>query len=201
MRYLTFKMPSEEGKESTKTSALEKILAWLLEKFIPKANPDFDAKYDDVETWFIEYDEENDYTNREIGLDKDGHVIVLGPFQSNLGYWVDNDFTLQNYEDYFDVKYIDKAVFEELWREIETKQAILSFLTKWNPIGVPEDIAKDEYIDYVDLIESSLQSKDELRKCLIGILRETMGLNISSPEAFADIENACDELIKLKIDK
>jgi hypothetical protein len=38
---------------------------------------------------------------------------------------VDNDFTLQNYEDYFDVQYIDKAVFEELWREIETKQAIL----------------------------------------------------------------------------
>ena len=125
MKYLKFKIPSEEGKESTKTSALEKILAWLLEKFIPKANPDFDAKYDDVETWFIEYDEENDYTNREIGLDKDGHVIVLGPFQSNLGYWVDNDFSLQNYEDYFDVQYIDKAVFEELWREIETKQAIL----------------------------------------------------------------------------
>jgi len=64
MKYLKFKMPSEEGKESSKTSALEKILAWLLEKFIPKANPDFDAKYDDVETWFVEYDEENDYTNR-----------------------------------------------------------------------------------------------------------------------------------------
>ena len=190
-------MPSEEGMESSKTSALEKILAWLLEKFIPKANPDFDAKYDDVETWFIEYDEENDYTNREIGLDKDGHVIVLGPFQSNLGYWVDNDFTLQNYEDHFDVQYIDKVVFEKLWMEIETKQAILLFLAKWNPIGVPEDIAKDEYINYVDLIESSLQSKDELRECLIGILRETMGLDISSPEAFADIENACDELMKI----
>jgi len=121
MKYLNFKVPSEEGKESSKTSALEKILVWILEKFIPKANPDFDTKYDDVETWFIEYDEENDYTNREIGLDKDGHVIVLGPFQSNLGYWVDNDFTLQNYEDHFDVQYIDKAVFEELWREIETK--------------------------------------------------------------------------------
>ena len=86
MKYLKFKIPSEEGKESTKTSALEKILVWLLEKFIPKANPDFDTKYDDVETWFIEYDEENDYANREIGLNKDGHVIVLGPFQNNLGY-------------------------------------------------------------------------------------------------------------------
>ena len=190
-------MPSEEGMESSKTSALEKILAWLLEKFIPKANPDFDAKYDDVETWFIEYDEENDYTSREIGLDKDEHVIVVGPFQENLGYWVDNDLTLQNYEEHFDVQYIDKAVFEKLWMEIETKQAILTFLAKWNPIGVPEDIAKDEYINYVDLIESSLRSKDELRKCLIGILRETMGLDISSPEAFADIENACDELMKI----
>jgi len=82
-------------------------------------------------------------------------------------------------------------------REIEIKQAILAFLAKWNPIGVPEDIAKDEYINYVDLIESSLRSKDELRKCLIGILRETMGLDISSPEAFADIENACDELMNI----
>ena len=105
MNYLKFKMPSEEGKESSKTSALEKILVWP-----------FDTKYDDVETWFVEYDEENDYTNREIGLDKDGHVIVLGPFQRNLGYWVDNDYTLQNYEDHFDVQYIDKAIFEDLWR-------------------------------------------------------------------------------------
>ena len=190
-------MPSEEGKESCKTSALEKIFMWLLEKLIPKANPDFGTKYDDVETWFIEYDEENDYTNREIGLDKDGHIIVLGLFQENLGYWVDNDFTLQNYEEHFDVQYIDKTVFEDLWKEMKTKQAILAFLAKWNPIGVPEDIAKDEYINYVDLIESSLRSKDELRKCLIGILRETMGLDISSPEAFADIENACDELMKI----
>jgi hypothetical protein len=83
--------------------------------------------------------------------------------------------------------------------EIETKQAILSFLTKWNPIDVPEDIAKDEYINYVDLIKSSLQSKDELRKCLRCILGEKIGLDISSPEAFADIENACDELMKICI--
>ena len=38
--------------------------------------------------------------------------MTLVQFQSNLGYWVDNDFTLQNYEDHFDVQYIDKAVFE-----------------------------------------------------------------------------------------
>ena len=82
-------------------------------------------------------------------------------------------------------------------RNMKRYNKISDFLAKWNPIGVPEDLAKDEYINYVDLIESSLQSKDELRECLIGILRETMGLDISSPEAFADIENACDELMKI----
>ena len=80
---------------------------------------------------------------------------------------------------------------------LTTKQSILSFLAKWNPIGVPEDLAKDEYINYVDLIESSLQSKEDLRKCLIKILGGQMGLDISSPEAFDDIENACDKLMKI----
>ncbi len=85
-----------------------------------------------------------------------------------------------------------------MWIEIGTKQAILAFLAKWNPIGVPEEIAEDEYIDYVDIVKSNLQSKDKLRKCLVGILGEIMGLDVSSPEAFADIENACDELMKIR---
>lgn len=115
MKYLTFRIPSKEKKEDSKASTFEMLLEWILEKLLPKANPDFDLKYEDVVIWFVEYDEDNHYTNREIGLDKDGRVIVKGPFQNNLGYWVDNDLTLPNYDNDFNIQYIDKAVFEKLW--------------------------------------------------------------------------------------
>ncbi len=115
MKYFKFKMPLEEEKEIPQTPMHESLFDWLLEKLIPKANPDFDIKYNDVDTWFVEYDEDNDCTNREIGLNRDGHIIVKGPFNNNLGYWVDNDLSLQDYEDDFDIQYINKDVFEELW--------------------------------------------------------------------------------------
>lgn len=117
MKYFKFKMPSEEEKEIPQTPMHESLFDWLLEKLIPKANPDFGTKYNDVDTWFVEYDEENDCTNREIGLNRDGHIIVKGPFNNNLGYWVDNDLSLQDYEDDFDIQYINKDVFEELWED------------------------------------------------------------------------------------
>lgn len=117
MRYFKFIMPSKEEKESSKPSLFETVLEWLLEKIVPKANPDFDMKYNDVEIWIVECDEEKDSINREIGLDKDGMVIVKGPFQNNVGYWVDNNLTIDDYKNAFDVQYIDKAVFEKLWEE------------------------------------------------------------------------------------
>lgn len=117
MRYFKFIMPSKEEKESSKPSLFETVLEWLLEKTVPKANPDFDMKYNDVEIWIVECDEEKDSINREIGLDKDGMVIVKGPFQNNVGYWVDNNLTIDDYKNAFDVQYIDKAVFEKLWEE------------------------------------------------------------------------------------
>lgn len=81
-------------------------------------------------------------------------------------------------------------------RNMEKSNKINDFLAKWNPIGVPEEIAKDEYINYIDIIKSNVHTKDELRKCLIWLLEERMGLDVSSPESISDIEKACDELMK-----
>ena len=68
-----------------------------------------------MKTWYVEYDEENDYTNREVGLNKNGEVIVKAPYKKNLGFWVDEDLTLKDYSDSFEIQYVDKREFDMLW--------------------------------------------------------------------------------------
>ncbi len=105
--------------EGQTLSFFDRIIVYFLHKIcrIPKANPDFENVYAKVATWYIEYDEVNGYTSREIGLDKDGKVIVKGPYKANLGFWVDNDLTINDYADRFDIQYTDQAIFETLWKD------------------------------------------------------------------------------------
>ena len=115
-----FQLDKRNSCENTKISLFDRAVVFFLNKIcrIPRANPDFDEIYNQVNTWCIEYDEKNDYTNREVGLDKNGGVIVKAPYKINLGFWVDNDLTLKDYADRFHVRYIDNETFEKLWESI-----------------------------------------------------------------------------------
>ena len=116
MKYFKFK--NNRGKESKKNpiheSSIWNCINWILSKLIPKANPDFEKKYKSVHTWYIEYDDEKHFTTKEIGIDKDGNVIVKAPFNNNLGLWVDSDM---KYEDYlsYEICTITKNDFILLW--------------------------------------------------------------------------------------
>lgn len=68
-------------------------------------------------TYYIEYDINNNITNREIGINKYGFLTSKGPNRDYLGLWVENDLTLQDYSELFDLHYVDKEIFEKMWKE------------------------------------------------------------------------------------
>ena len=87
-----------------------KILDWV----VPKANPALEDNIDKVFVWYVEYDTADNYTNREIGMDAEENVVFKAPYEDNLGYWVDNDLTLENYRSFNPVS-VSAKEFETLW--------------------------------------------------------------------------------------
>ena len=65
---------------------MNRILEKIIPKILPKANPDFDNLFDKVKTWYIEYNDEDLFTNRKIGIDDKDNVIVMAPWKRNLGF-------------------------------------------------------------------------------------------------------------------
>ncbi|MEM6814199.1 MAG: hypothetical protein AAF600_07350 [Bacteroidota bacterium] len=114
MRYIRFKLDGSTKGE--KESHVKSFIARTLSFFLPKANPDFDNLYDDVVTWILEF-ENPEYPNREIGLDEDEKVIVKGPYRKNLGFWIDTDMRLKDFEKY-KPEVVDASLFENQWEEI-----------------------------------------------------------------------------------
>lgn len=113
---LYFKFQQMIGAKA-KYSFLERIVTKLLEIIIPSANPTLDKKLEKVKIWYIEYDDAGQYTNREIGIDKNGFLIFKAPSQGNLGYWCDTDLTLDDYS-VFNIHFIPKEEFENKWSEM-----------------------------------------------------------------------------------
>lgn len=90
------------------------IISRILKKIIPQANPNFDDKYQFVDNWYIEYDEVEEITEREVGTDTKGVVIVKAPFKDNFGFWVDNNLKMEDYSK-FSIKHIYSEDFNQLW--------------------------------------------------------------------------------------
>jgi hypothetical protein len=94
---------------------LKKALVGSLTKIIPKANPDFDAKMDEIQYWLVECDNETGIPEREIGLDKERRVILKMPYKNNYGYWTDNNLLLKDFKEHFVVSEISQESFEQSW--------------------------------------------------------------------------------------
>lgn len=103
------------GKK-TKNTLWEKIIDWLLNHFMPMANPTLDKNLGYVKEWYIEYDDVEEYANREVGVAENGLVVFKAPFEENWGYWCDNDMTMDDYRN-LNIHAISKEAFEKLWNE------------------------------------------------------------------------------------
>ena len=99
-----------------KATFWEKIIDRLLSHFVPMANPTLEENLGYVKEWYLEYDDVEEYTNREVGVAENGLVVFKAPFEENLGYWCDNDMTMDDYRN-LNIHSISKEAFEKLWNE------------------------------------------------------------------------------------
>lgn len=116
--YIQFDAPKNDSRttqDGLLKRSLKKALVGIFTKVIPKANPDFDDKIDEVQYWLVECNNETGIPEREIGLDKEGRVILKMPFQDNYGYWTDNNLLLNDFKEHFVVCEISKESFENSW--------------------------------------------------------------------------------------
>lgn len=93
----------------------QKIGIRVLNRIIPKANPDYEDEIDNVVSWLIEFDAETHIPIRELGINKEGNVIVKMPYKTNLGYWTDNNLLLDDFIKKFNTKVIDSITFDNKW--------------------------------------------------------------------------------------
>lgn len=84
--------------------------------------------------------------------------------------------------------------------KINIYQAVNDYLAKWDPINLPQEIARVEYVSYVPGIVEVLTDKDKLCSLLmsflesIGISQENVDMNLRK-----EVSLRADELMKLHI--
>jgi hypothetical protein len=116
MKYFKFHYQTS-GYGNKKYSLIENFMAKFLSLIIPKANPDFENKYDLVSLWYIEYDDEQyNCAIREIGLDSNKEIIVKAPYKKNYGFWTDSSATMDDYKKW-NIEYVSPNIFNDLWEK------------------------------------------------------------------------------------
>jgi hypothetical protein len=116
--YIKFSNPATR-LTSRKKNWWGTITEALLISFIPQANPDFEKKIENVEQWLIEFENGNQYPNREIGLDILQQPIMIMPWRNNYGYWTDNNLLIKDFKSHFNIVEITKEEFENHWDQFE----------------------------------------------------------------------------------
>ncbi len=117
--YLAFKHPNQHDTTEKPTSGLEDFIVKVLEALVPVGNPDFEEQLAKVATWSIEYDKENSGTLREIGYGNNGKILLILPLNDNLGYWANNNLSLEEYYA-LGAKEISDDHFEKDWTTYKT---------------------------------------------------------------------------------
>jgi len=89
----------------------------LLQRVLPAANPDLERFYDDVVTWHVEIEDGTGQPLREVGLDSDQRVLVIGPWRNNFGFIVDccDTFVPSEYPQ------ITQEQFEHEWQSFDPR--------------------------------------------------------------------------------
>jgi hypothetical protein len=97
----------------------QKVIIKVLSAFLPLANPDFEGQFVNVKEWYLEFVSEFSTPNREIGLDKLGNIIVVGPYGRNMGFWTDSIMKLEDLKKIAQVQFITQQDFDDLWNNWE----------------------------------------------------------------------------------
>lgn len=118
MKYFKFPIVKKQLKVEEKNTLVSKILNFLF-SFLPKSNPQFDNLIEFVDVWYIEYDDINDYVEREVGLNIGKEVIVKMPFKKEYGYWLDTDMKFKDFQNTFNIEIIENTEFEIKWNELQ----------------------------------------------------------------------------------
>jgi hypothetical protein len=109
--YISFPNPPWEATAPNKPAPGRELLWRILRRLIPPANPDFNCLYPRVSIWHLEVDAETGKPLREVGIDQEGQILVVGPWRDNHGFIVDSPVTF----DAADHPQISAAQFEEEW--------------------------------------------------------------------------------------
>lgn len=77
-------------------------------------------------------------------------------------------------------------------------EEINQILIEWDPIGVGEEIARDEYRGYISNIIKTSGSKDAIMKCLEKIVNELeVGFDFNDEKQIQDLQIVCNRIYQL----
>ena len=87
----------------------------------------------------------------------------------------------------------DPTIFAEKMNQ-DILNTINTLLSEWDPIGLPKDIAEDEYMCYAQTIVHKLENNNSVRDYLITIL-----IDLSNSEEIIHNKKAIDDINSLVI--
>lgn len=118
MYFKFYKKPikGDGSLQKTKNGLLRRMIRKISNIFL--SNPDFEAKLQDVVQWYLEYDEKNNESLREIGLDSNNQIIVKMPDKRNYGFWNDTNLTIEDFENRFGIHKVTEIEFNNLWDSV-----------------------------------------------------------------------------------
>jgi hypothetical protein len=116
MKYIQIYYPKTEKKETK----CQKFVIKLLGIFsFMLANPDYEKKIDDATYWLIEFEENENFPDREVGIDETGKVIAKMPYKKNYGFWTDTNMRYKDFIERFNCNVITEEYFNKKWNELQ----------------------------------------------------------------------------------
>ena len=118
MKHILIKLNKTEKIKGA--SFTKRVLTNVLTKIIPAANPDFEDIFDNITYFKIEFNEGENYIEREIGFSSNDTPISIFPYNNNYGFLVDNTYkSVTDFYDYYKCSEISVIEFELDWKEAE----------------------------------------------------------------------------------
>ena len=117
MKYIR-KLEQPHTTPSNDIGPLARLFVAFVRRVLPLANPQFDRLYDNVVEWWLEVDDLGE-PQREIGFDRDGNAIVMGPIGDNLGVFTDTSAVFLDEPD----DPVVRTGFHVTWSEAASKHA------------------------------------------------------------------------------
>jgi hypothetical protein len=88
---------------------------WVLNRLLPRANPDLDPVYEHVTHWWLEVDDQG-VVAREIGFDAGDRPIAAAPLGDNRGIFTDLDSAPAGLG-----AGVEPTAFEQAWKDVRAR--------------------------------------------------------------------------------